>query len=175
MIYEKSKTSKISFPLGGIGSGCIGLSGDGQLVEWEIFNRPSKATRNGYSHFAIKARRSNGSVTRVLQGDTNENLMGTHTRQLHMGYGYGPRTYSMAGFPHFKDLRFEGTFPVAKLTFRDDPLYFEDLLIIREAGAMATEQNYDLFIDKRVVFAAACLILGTVLLAVFAGGVLRGW
>jgi len=62
-----------------------------------------------------------------------------------------------------------------KLTFRDDPLYFEDLLIIREAGAMATEQNYDLFIDKRVVFAAACLILGTVLLAVFAGGVLRGW
>ena len=62
-----------------------------------------------------------------------------------------------------------------KLTYRDDPLYFADLLIIREAGAMATEQNYSPFIDKRVIFAVGCLIAGTVLLAIFARGVLRGW
>ena len=47
-----------------------------------------------------------------------------------------------------------------KLTFRDDPLYFEDMLIIREAGAMATEQNYDLFVDKRVIFVVVCWLLG---------------
>jgi uncharacterized protein (DUF608 family) len=53
MKYKKQKN--ISFPLGGIGAGCIGLAGNGELIDWEIFNRPNKNTRNGYSHFAIKA------------------------------------------------------------------------------------------------------------------------
>jgi uncharacterized protein (DUF608 family) len=56
-VYEGSKTKEISFPLGGIGSGCIGLAGDGRLVDWEIFNRPSKRSVNGYTHFAVKAAR----------------------------------------------------------------------------------------------------------------------
>ena len=40
MIYNKVKN--ISFPLGGIGTGCIGLAGNGELNDWEIFNRPNK-------------------------------------------------------------------------------------------------------------------------------------
>lgn len=55
MKYTGQKTKNISFPIGGIGTGCIGLSGNGELVDWEIFNRPNKNTRNGYSHFVIKA------------------------------------------------------------------------------------------------------------------------
>lgn len=31
MIYKGSKTKNISFPLGGIGTGCIGLAGNGEL------------------------------------------------------------------------------------------------------------------------------------------------
>ena len=31
-VYEGSKTREISFPLGGIGSGCIGPAGDERLV-----------------------------------------------------------------------------------------------------------------------------------------------
>ncbi|MBQ2881826.1 MAG: hypothetical protein IJE40_06120 [Clostridia bacterium] len=58
MIYEKNKTKNIMFPLGGIGTGSISLSGNGELNDWEIFNRPNKNTRNGYSHFAIKATRN---------------------------------------------------------------------------------------------------------------------
>ena len=77
MIYEKQKTKQISFPLGGIGTGCIGLSGNGELMEWEIFNRPNKKQRNGYSHFAIKATCADKTVTKVLHGDTNDDLMGT--------------------------------------------------------------------------------------------------
>ena len=53
--YRGAKTREISFPLGGIGSGCIGLGGTGHLVDWEIFNRPAKGSRNGFSHFAVKA------------------------------------------------------------------------------------------------------------------------
>lgn len=53
-IYKGSKTKEISFPLGGIGTGCIGLSGNGRLMDWEIFNKPNKGSANGFSHFAVK-------------------------------------------------------------------------------------------------------------------------
>ena len=115
MIYETQKTKNISFPLGGIGTGSIGLAGNGELIDWEIFNRPNKCSRNGYSHFAIKASYADKNIVRVLHGDTNEDFMGTHN-----GYGYGPRENSLAGFPHFKNVSFDGTFPIAKLAFSDE-------------------------------------------------------
>ena len=119
MIYKDTKN--ISFPLGGIGTGCIGLAGNGELKEWEIFNRPSKCTRNGYSHFAIKASYANKNIVKVLHGDTIEDLMGTACASNgHYGFGYGPRGNSLAGFPHFKNVVFDGSFPIAKLSFSDD-------------------------------------------------------
>lgn len=119
MIYENKKTKNISFPLGGIGTGCIGLAGNGELIDWEIFNRPNKNTRNGYSHFAIKATRGGESVVKVLHGDTNESLLGASCLQNQQSsYSYGPRENSLAGFPHFKNLTFEGNFPVQILFFQ---------------------------------------------------------
>ena len=32
-IYQNEYQKEISFPLGGIGSGCVGLSGDGRLID----------------------------------------------------------------------------------------------------------------------------------------------
>lgn len=62
-----------------------------------------------------------------------------------------------------------------KLVFRDDPLYFEDMLILREAKAMAGSDHYALFIDKRIVVALLCWALGTVLLFFLVRGKARGW
>ena len=42
MVYRGNKLKEISFPLGGIGTGSVGLAGNGAFVDWEIFNRPSK-------------------------------------------------------------------------------------------------------------------------------------
>ena len=50
MKYSGKFTKEISFPLGGIGTGSIGIGGDGRLVDWEIFNRPAKGSVHGYSH-----------------------------------------------------------------------------------------------------------------------------
>lgn len=119
MIYKGEKQNAISFPLGGIGSGCIGISGKGQLIDWEIFNKPAKNTLNGYSHFAIKVKEGDKVNTKVLHGDTIEPYMGKHYQGEHIGYGYGPHEATMAGFPHFKKVVFEGTFPIARLTFYD--------------------------------------------------------
>lgn len=121
MIYSKNKLKEIVFPLGGIGTGCVGLAGNGALVDWEIFNRPNKGSLNGHTHFAIRADYPDGkSVTKVLQGDWIKDLMGQYSKAQFSGYGYGPFGMSMSAFPHFKKVKFDGKFPIATLTFEDD-------------------------------------------------------
>ena len=121
MIYEKQKTKNISFPLGGIGTGSIGLRGNGELKDFEIFNRPAKNSENGYTHFAIKASLVNKKIVKVLHGDTSECFMGTSSSSNgYLGFGCGPSEASLAGFPHFKKVSFNGEFPIANLTFSDD-------------------------------------------------------
>ena len=120
MHYTGKRASAVSFLLGGIGTGCIGLLGNGELSDFEIFGRPCKNMRHGYTHFAVRARTAGGTVTRVLQGDTVESYMGRARRgELYAGFGYGPASDSMAGFPHFREVDFCGEFPTATLTFRD--------------------------------------------------------
>ena len=55
MKYSGEQLKEILFPLGGIGSGSIGLCGNGRLMDFEIFNRPDKGSFNGYTHLAIRA------------------------------------------------------------------------------------------------------------------------
>ena len=119
--YRDAQLDEISFPLGGIGSGSIGLAGNGRLIDWEIFNRPNKGSVNGFSHFAVKAERGGEVVdARVLHGDLTGPLSGSmRTTRLH-SFGFGPTRASLGGLPHFADVAFEGTFPVATLSFADE-------------------------------------------------------
>jgi uncharacterized protein (DUF608 family) len=119
-VYTGEQKREISFPLGGIGSGCIGLSGNGRFREWEIFNRPNKEGMNGFSHFAIKAE-SEGHVldARVLHGKYEGSYIGEGKRQYD-GIGFGVSPNKMTGIPHFDDVEFKGEFPIAELSFKDD-------------------------------------------------------
>ena len=127
-IYRGAKTSQISFPLGGIGSGSIGLAGNGRLIEWEIFNRPNKGSVNGFSHFAIRAeepgaeKSGDGKVlaARILHGDLHAPYQGEFTNKKFNTYGWGPRREYLTGLPHFPDVDFRGEYPLAELTFHDD-------------------------------------------------------
>lgn len=122
MIYRNSHLKEISFPLGGIGTGSIGLAGNGALVDWEIFNRPNKGSRNGYSFFAVKAQFPHGkSIVKVLQGDHTKDLCGQYRNTpLQDGYGHGPDASALAGLPHFQNVKFDGKFPLATITFQDE-------------------------------------------------------
>lgn len=115
MKYQGAKTREISFPLGGIGSGSIGLGGNGRLLDWEIFNRPNKNSEFGFSHFAVKAE-SGGKVldTRALVGDQAPPYSG-----FGLGFGSGHSRNSLQGAPHFKDFEFNGQFPIAWINFKD--------------------------------------------------------
>ena len=120
MKYSKEFTGEISFPLGGIGTGSIGLGGDGRFIDWEIFNKPSKGSINGYSHFAIRAIQGEKVTAAVLNGDIQKEFIGQYKKTNFSGFGYGPSGEKMCGFPHFRDVEFDGEFPVATLDFKDD-------------------------------------------------------
>ncbi|NLG49754.1 MAG: hypothetical protein GX552_06555 [Chloroflexi bacterium] len=120
-IYRGRKTNEISFPLGGIGTGCIGLAGNGRLIDWEIFNRPNKGSVNGFSHLAIKAERDGAIVdARVLNGDLHPPYTGQLGSGAYQSFGFGPPRQYLAGMPHFAGTTFRGEFPIAELAFEDD-------------------------------------------------------
>ena len=67
--YDADHLARISMPMGGIGTGCIGLGGRGELRDWEIMNRPAEGfcgtqTGNEAPFFAIRA----GDFTSLLEG-----------------------------------------------------------------------------------------------------------
>lgn len=108
MLYKNEKLKKISFPLGGIGTGSVGLAGNGALKDFEIFNRPNKGSYNQFTHFALRVRQDGKSVAKVLQGDCISDLA---------NYSWGD---AMAGFPHFRNVSFEGRFPMAHLCLSEE-------------------------------------------------------
>jgi non-lysosomal glucosylceramidase len=117
-VYSGENTREISFPLGGIGTGSIGLSGAGRLIDWEILNRPAKGITNGLSHFAVKAEQDGKVIdARILNGPYLGNRTGDFPADTSRNFGFGARRDSLAGMPHFAANTFEGRFPVAKLDF----------------------------------------------------------
>ena len=124
--YTGEHTREISFPLGGLGSGCIGLGGNGRLMDWEIFNRPFKHSANAFTHIMVRAERDGAVLdARVLQGDWPGAAAGGETSNIHRGnggygYGVGPYRGTMAGVPHFEHHSFQGEYPYATLQFEDE-------------------------------------------------------
>jgi len=119
--YSGQRGKEISFPLGGIGTGSIGLAGNGRLIDWEIFNRPNKGSVNGHTHFAIKAMKDGKLVdARILCGDLYQNYAGQHG----MNYGFGLSNTTMQGFPHFRNCTFTGEYPMAALELSDPDAAF---------------------------------------------------
>lgn len=121
MIYEGKKLKEISFPLGGIGTGSIGLMGNGNFIDWEIFNRPNKRSENLNTFFVLRAEYPDGKVVcKVLMGDYNRDFSGNIGVERWHGYGCGASSGSMCAYPHFSNVSFKGEFPIAEITFTDD-------------------------------------------------------
>lgn len=117
-VYTGRQLDEIAFPLGGIGTGSISLGGWGQLRDFEIFNRPSKDLTFAFSFFTLYTKRRNEqSITRVLQGPVGGiNFTGA---------GSGVDRVSGAGFPHFRECKFIGEFPFARIELFDPKVPLE--------------------------------------------------
>ena len=103
----------ISFPLGGVAAGSLGLGGRGQLVNWEIFNRPNKGFRPAYAFPAIWAQAGNGKpVARVLES----RILPPYEGQDGLGSGNVP------GLSRLESATFTGEYPLAHIDFEDRSL-----------------------------------------------------
>src|SRR5688572_27574811 len=112
-VYEDNHLSEISFPLGGLGTGCVGLGGRGDLREWEIFNRPSKWSFLPYSFFALWCRQEGKSPdTRILE----RRLLPPFRSQN----GVGLPAAMLAGMPRFAHATFRGEYPFAWVSLTDN-------------------------------------------------------
>lgn len=122
MHLKGKNLSEVSFPVGGIGAGCIGINGIGQLSDWEIFNHAGKYLTNLCSHFSARAER-NGKVldARIVNGPQTQFLSGrpADPQILYKDFGWGPDSETLCGFPHFRECELNGEFPAAEYSFSD--------------------------------------------------------
>ena len=77
--YDQDHLARIAMPIGGIGTGTVSLGGRGQLLDWEIQNRPNKGGKaaenfglrdyGAASLFVLYAKPAGGEpVLRALEG-----------------------------------------------------------------------------------------------------------
>ncbi len=118
-VFRGRALNQIAFPLGGIGTGNVSLAGRGHLVDWEIFNRPSKGLLLQHAFFALWARaegRPAGAA--VLEAAPGAPFEGS----------YGYNAIAVPGLPRFAQAEFSSSYPFARIRFRDPGLPVEAAL-----------------------------------------------
>lgn len=71
--YDENHVDQVALPLGGIGTGTVSLGGRGNLLDWEIMNRPAKGYNPGprfeiAPFFVLYTKQGNKTDTRLLEG-----------------------------------------------------------------------------------------------------------
>lgn len=111
-VFTGRRLARISFPLGGVGTGCIGLGGRGNLQDWEIFNHPDVGRVPAYCFPTLWVKAQGAEpVSRVLE------------RRFLPPYDLGPENFTRtcgAGLPRLRECTFRGAFPLAAIEFHDE-------------------------------------------------------
>ncbi len=112
-VFTGRHLKMISFPLGGVAAGSLGLGGRGQLRDWQIFNRADKGNHPPYALPAIWAKTASGNpVSRVLEA----RYLPPYEGQDGLGSGNAP------GLSRLESARFTGEYPFARIDFEDSAL-----------------------------------------------------
>jgi non-lysosomal glucosylceramidase len=121
-VFTGAALQMISFPLGGIGAGSIGLGGRGQLRDWEIFNRADIGNSPPYAFPSIWIKRPGASPTaHVLEARIEPPYQGQD----------GLGSQNVPGLSRLEGATFTGEFPLARVTYHDGRL---PISIALEAG-----------------------------------------
>jgi uncharacterized protein (DUF608 family) len=112
-VFSGRQLAMIALPLGGIGTGSIGLGGRGQLRDWEIYNRPDQGRSPDYAFPAIRVQAGRAKpVTRVLEA----RLLPPYASASGLGPANAP------GLSRLARATFTGEFPLAHIAFEDPRL-----------------------------------------------------
>jgi non-lysosomal glucosylceramidase len=109
-VFRGSHLKMISFPLGGVGAGSLGLGGRGQLRDWEIFNRPNQGFSPSYAFPSIWVQIGNQPpVAHILEARILPPFQGED----------GLGSQNAAGLTRLKTATFSGEYPLAHIDFED--------------------------------------------------------
>lgn len=112
-VFRGSALKMLSFPLGGVAAGSLGLGGRGQLRDWEIFNRPNQGYSPAYAFPAIWARLAGQKpVARVLES----RILPPYQGESGLGSNNVP------GLSRLEEAEFVGEYPLAHIDFKDSTL-----------------------------------------------------
>ncbi len=112
-VFRGPKLKVISFPLGGVGAGSLGLGGRGQLRDWEIFNRPNQGFSPTYAFPAVWVQSGNAEpIARVLEA----RILPPYQGEDGLGWQNSP------GLSRLKAATFTGEYPLAHIDFEDPHL-----------------------------------------------------
>ena len=113
--YDSNHLYNISLPIGGIGTGVVGLGGRGELRDWQIMNKPSigysTITKgNDAPFFAIWVKPAGQpAITSGLSGPIHP------TEYLN----YEGRPVNHHGIPRFENAVFDAAYPFGQVTLTD--------------------------------------------------------
>lgn len=108
--FEGRQLKMISFPLGGVAAGSLGLGGRGQLRDWEIFNRPNQGKSPAYAFPAIWIQSgSSKPIAHVLES----RILPPYQGESGLGSNNAP------GLTRLAAARFTGEYPLAHIDFED--------------------------------------------------------
>jgi non-lysosomal glucosylceramidase len=111
--FRGRQLQMISFPLGGVTAGSIGLGGRGQLCDWEIRNHPHKGYRPPYAFPAIWVQVGSAEpVARVLEARLQSPYEGPS----------GLDSQNVPGLSRLETAVFTGEYPLAHIAFEDASL-----------------------------------------------------
>jgi non-lysosomal glucosylceramidase len=109
-VFEGRQLKMISFPLGGVTAGSLGLGGRGQLRDWEIFNRPNQGGSPPYAFPAIWIRSGNSKpIAHVLES----RILPPYQGESGLGSNNAP------GLSRLEAAKFTGEYPLAHIDFED--------------------------------------------------------
>lgn len=112
-VYPRD-ASEVRFLLGGIGTGNISVNPRGKLLDWEIFNWPSKNTKFPLAFFAIRT--ENESMTQPAVRILESRLLPPHTSS------HGYLQAELVNLPHMEDSEMICEYPFARVRFKDSAL-----------------------------------------------------
>ena len=109
--YDENHVDQVALPLGGIGTGTVSLGGRGNLLDWEIMNRPAKGYNPGARFeiapfFVLYTKQGDQTDTRLLEGPVPlYNYEGSR----------GVDRTTNHGMPRFEKSTFETAYPFGEV------------------------------------------------------------
>jgi uncharacterized protein (DUF608 family) len=110
-VHTGRQLARVSRPLGGIGTGGIGLGGRGNLQDWQIFNRPDIGNSLEYAFPSMWVKTPGAPAYSVV---LERRLLPPYDLQQEgLGFANAP------GLPRLAEAKFFGSFPISRIEFED--------------------------------------------------------